>query len=239
MPLKNHRTVDRIVQILEFVATRPTGATLTEIARALDAPVSSIQGFINGLVATGYIDEENRKYLLGAGPYILTLRANRMPARTVRQEDLEELGETTGCSVLLGVRLGWNVVYVGDYGDSPHLQFLSRTRVRRPMLSTVAGRCLLATLREDELNDFLAEQSDTAAVHDFLSEVHEIRNTGFAVNLLSEWSKTTVIARPVRDRSGEVISAIVLGAPREELEPKLDEVKSILEERTGEWSKRG
>lgn len=239
MPIKHHRTVDRVVQILEFVATRPGGATLTEISRALEAPVSSIQGFINGLVATGYVDEENRRYLLGAGPYILTLRANRMPARTVRQADLEELGETTRCSVLLGVRLGWNVVYVGNYGDSPHLAYLSRTRVRRPMLSTVGGRALLASLDVDQLNEFLAEQEDQAEVRAFLSDVDEIRRTGFAVNLFSEYSKSTTLARPVRDRTGEVVATIVLGGPREDLEPRLDEVKAIVTARTDEWATRG
>lgn len=239
MPSKQHRTIDRVVQILEFVATKPDGATLTEIARALGAPVSSIQGFINGLVATGYVDEEGRHYLLGAGPYILTLRSNRMPARTVRQQDIDEIGEATGCSALLGIRLGWHLVYVGNYGDSPHLQYLSQTRVRRPMLTTVGGRSLLASLEVDDLNEYLAEQADQDAVHAFLSDVDEIRRTGFAVNLFSEFSKTTTIARPVRDRTGAVVATVVLGAPREELEPRLDEVKQVMRDRTDEWATRG
>lgn len=239
MPSRKHRTVDRVVQILEFVATKPNGATLTEISRALGAPVSSVQGFVNGLIATGYLDAEDRRYLVGAGPYILTLRANRLPARTVQQRDLEKIGKATRCSVLLGVRLGWNVVYIGNYGDSPHLQFLSRTRVRRPMLSTVGGRALLASLDVDTLNEFLAEQADHDAVEAFLSDVEEIRRTGFAVNLFSEYAKSTTIACPVRDRSGAVVAALVLGGPRENLEPRLEDVKKVMKERTDEWAKRG
>ncbi|MEL5959574.1 helix-turn-helix domain-containing protein [Streptomyces sp. CLV115] len=83
-PARPHRTVERITRILELVASHPGGYTLTEIATKLDDPKSSIQGFVNGLVDTGYLEELDKRYFLGAAPYMLTLRADRMPARNIR-----------------------------------------------------------------------------------------------------------------------------------------------------------
>jgi hypothetical protein len=42
---QNHRTIDRVTQILEEVVYNP-GVTFAELARALDAPKSSVHGFI-------------------------------------------------------------------------------------------------------------------------------------------------------------------------------------------------
>ena len=51
---QNHRTVDRVTRILEEVVYSP-GMTFAELVRALDAPKSSVHGFIRGLLAKGSI----------------------------------------------------------------------------------------------------------------------------------------------------------------------------------------
>ncbi len=49
MPARPHRTVDRVIQILETVSVEPGGVTLAELAVALDAAKSSVQEQPNGL----------------------------------------------------------------------------------------------------------------------------------------------------------------------------------------------
>jgi IclR helix-turn-helix domain len=51
---QKHRTVDRVTSILEEVVYNP-GMTSAELARALDAPKSSVCGFISGLLAKGWL----------------------------------------------------------------------------------------------------------------------------------------------------------------------------------------
>lgn len=65
-PGARHRTIDRAAQILEFAARSQSGATLSEIAKTLGAPVSSVRGLVNGLIATGYLAEHNHRYVLGS-----------------------------------------------------------------------------------------------------------------------------------------------------------------------------
>jgi IclR family transcriptional regulator, acetate operon repressor len=55
MPARPHRTVDRVIQILETVSLSPRGITLAELATALGAAKSSVQELTNGLLARGYL----------------------------------------------------------------------------------------------------------------------------------------------------------------------------------------
>ena len=71
MPARPHRTVDRVIGILETVSLNPRGVTLAELAKALNAAKSSVQELTNGLLAHGYLTEDDRRFHLGPGPFIL------------------------------------------------------------------------------------------------------------------------------------------------------------------------
>jgi len=238
VPSRHHNTVDRITAILEEVALEPSGMTLTVLAKLIDAPTSSVQGFVNGLVACGYLVEADRRYLLGPGPYILTLRANRMPARTVDHQDLVVLADRTDCSVLLGVRMGDDVVYVDDVGDSPEVQFVAKARTRRPLLETASGKIVLAEMPEEELLRFLRNSPDRDLVSEFLREVPMIRKTGIAVNPNSTVPGGSAIGARVEDNRGEFVAAVTLVGRSEEIQPRFDELAAILIETTASWNNR-
>ncbi len=69
---QNHRTIDRVTRILEEVVYKP-GMSFAELVRALDTPKSSMHGFIRGLLAKGWIYENQRRFYLGPAVYGLTL----------------------------------------------------------------------------------------------------------------------------------------------------------------------
>jgi len=238
MPARHHNTVDRITAILEEVALEPNGLTLTMLAKLIDAPTSSVQGFVNGLVACGYLLEVDRRYYLGPGPYILTLRANRMPARTVDHQDLVALAGRTDCSVLLGVRMGDDVVYVDEVGDSPEVQFVAKARARRPLLETASGKIVLADMPEADLLRFLRNSPDRDLVTTFLREVPMIRETGIAVNPKSPIAGGSAIGARVEDNQGELVAAVTLVGRTEEIQPRFDELAGILTEATASWNNR-
>src|SRR2546422_6851686 len=97
----HHRTVDRITGILETVVYRP-GITFSELARALDAPKGSVHGLISGLLATGWLYEEEHRFHLGPAVYALMLAGGHIRAGLVTHADLALLHEQTGAAVFLG-----------------------------------------------------------------------------------------------------------------------------------------
>lgn len=238
MPPRHHRTVDRITGILEEVASQRDGIGLNRLASVIGAPKSTVQGFVNGLLAAGYLIEADHRYHLGAGPYVLTLRATQLPARTVRHADLLELAEASGLSVLLAVRVGEHVVYVDEVGDSPPVRFIAKSRARRPLLETSSGKVMLADMPEPELHDFLRNHPNQHAVSLFLAEIASIRETGVARNLESPIAGGSAIATRVDDAQGNLLAAVALIGTAEEVRPRFGELEIVLRKAREEWAAR-
>src|SRR6266702_3935202 len=97
----NHRTIDRVTRILEMVVYHP-GVTFAQLARALDAPKSSVHGFISGLLANGWLYEQERRFYLGPALYGLTLASGHIRAGLVTHADLAALHEEARLAVFLG-----------------------------------------------------------------------------------------------------------------------------------------
>ena len=66
-----HRTVTRVLEILETVARAHDPVTITQLSRALGAPKSSLHGLVGGLLQRGYLRDADGGYRMGAGAHAL------------------------------------------------------------------------------------------------------------------------------------------------------------------------
>lgn len=244
--MNRHRTVDRISQLLELVAGRTEGSTLSELAKEVSAPVSSIQDLVNGLVATGFLDRMGSRYFLGPAPYVLTLQARQSPARLVLHSDLTRLAEDGGYTVLLAVRIGDEVVTIDEAGNHPWLQYLAHTRKRAPLLASGVGRVILAALPEDDMHDYLRRSPRQDLVSDFVKELRSIRETGVAVSVAEDIvprpgypeDKTGVVATAVRDYTGHVVGSVCIGHDLDHFRKHLGEMIETLLRHVRLWETR-
>ena len=211
MPARPHRTVDRVTGILETVSLSPRGVTLAELANALDAAKSSVQELTNGLLARGYLVEEDGRFHLGPGPFILAARANTLAALSVDHRFVVELNRVLRCNVLVGVRVGDAIVFVDHVGqESPGLSYVARTHARRPLYTSAAGKTLLANVPDEEMYRLLdlAGPEQAGEVRQFLAELPEIRATRLAYNRGATFADAFVVATPLLTRDGRLIAAI-------------------------------
>ncbi len=211
LPARPHRTVDRVVQILDTVSLNPRGVTLAELATALDAAKSSVQELTNGLLARGYLIEEEHRFHLGPGPFILAGRANKLAALSLDHQFVAEVAEALGCTVLVGIRVGDAIVFVDHVGEeSPSLTFAARAHARRPLYISAAGKTLLANVPENEMYRLLdlAGPEHADAVGQFLAELPEIRSRGLAFNRGVTIPGAFVVATPLLAPDGGLIAAI-------------------------------
>ena len=211
MPARPHRTVDRVVEILETVSLSQRGVTLAELATAMGAAKSSVQELTNGLLARGYLIEEDRRFHLGPGPFILAARANKLAALALNHEFVVELSKVLGCTVLVGVRVGDSIVFTDFVGEeSPSLTFVARTHARRPLYTSAAGKTLLANVPDDEMYRLLdlARPEQAGAVRQFLAELPEIRSRRLAFNRGITLADACSVATPLLAPDGSLIAAI-------------------------------
>lgn len=179
-----HRMVDRVASIMESVARSKDGLTLTEVAKALEAPVSTTQGLMNGLVAVGYLDERNRVYTLGIAPYMLNVFAGRPPISAVRHEQLQDVHSETGLTVVVSVAVGDELIYVDHVSSEPRYAYLAEQHLRRSLLRTSAGWLFLADREQRDLWAYLTAASDDSPEHvdAFLENLTELRDSGVCIS---------------------------------------------------------
>ncbi|MHB8695354.1 MAG: IclR family transcriptional regulator [Solirubrobacteraceae bacterium] len=225
---QSHRTVDRVTQILEEVVYKP-GVTLAELARTLDAPKSSIHGFVHGLLANGWLYEVDRGFYLGPAPYGLTLASGHLRAGLVTQADLEALHEKSGLAVFLGVPANEYLIYVAEVGSDPVVGFDARSNIRRTLLGTAGGKALLAARRDTEREAFLRRRSpdDAELVQAFLEELEEIKRTRIATNRRRSGSRFA-LATTVQDHSGVPVASLTIVGPTEKVEPRREKLAKLL-----------
>ena len=233
-----HRTVDRVTSILEAVVYNP-GMTFAELVRALDAAKSSVYGFIQGLLAKGWLYEEQNRFYLGPAVYGLTLASGHIRAGLVTHADLIALHEATGLAVFLGVQAGEHLIYIAEAGADPVEGFEARSNIRRKLLLTAGGKVLLAAKSDVDREAFLRRQSadERETVEEFLAEFNEIKRTGIATNIRRGGSRFA-IATVVHSLSGEPVASVTLVGPTAKLQPRADKLGKVLIKHVDAWSKR-
>ncbi|MBU6497259.1 MAG: helix-turn-helix domain-containing protein [Rhodospirillales bacterium] len=235
---QHHRTVDRVTEILEQVVYNP-GLTFAQLARALNAPKSSVYGFIRGLLAKGWLYEEDRGFYLGPAVHGLTLASGHIRAGMVSHADVAALHEATGTAVFLGVPAGEYLIYIAEAGADAISGIEAQRNIRRTLLGTAGGKALLAARPDRELEAFLRSHSAEGreVLESFLGEYQDIRRTGIATNIRLNGTRFA-IATTVRDKSGKAVASVTLLGPTEMVKPQMKALSETLRKHVNAWSER-
>lgn len=226
--------------ILEAVARSTVPMGLSEIAAAADAPVSSTQSLVNGLAASGYLDEVDRGYRLGLAPYFLATLAGIRPVDQVTHQMLETVVAGTGAVAVVAVLVGGSVFYVDYAVDDPDYAYLAQNRLRRSPLETSAGWVLLSgrdveeTWRQLSLDEDAG--SDRDLVNAFEKAYPDIRATGECAAPGVASNGADGVAVSVMDR-GQVVAAVSLIAREEHIRLHAGELLARLREQRGQWDR--
>lgn len=235
---QNHRTVDRVTRILEEVVYKP-GMTFAELARALEAPKSSVHGFISGLLAKGWLYEFDHRFFLGPAVYGLTLASGHIRAGLVTHADLLALHEATGLAVFLGVQAGDHLIYIAEAGSDAVAGFEARSNIRRTLLVTAGGKALLAERPAAEREVYLRRRSadESELVEMFLDEFEQIKKTRIATNVRLSGTRFA-IGTTVHNQLGEAVAAITVLGPTPQVQPRLKKLSDLLLKHVDSWSNR-
>lgn len=177
----------RTLDILEFVVQQGRPVAAHEIAGALAIPVSSTSYLLTTLVGRGYLDRSGRRY--GPGPALTRLSPSEaVPTLAERVAPLVrslrvQLNETAG----FFVRRDFEIEAVASEIGLHALRYTLEVGQRAPLHSFSAGKAILATFEDEELERYLQVAQRVAFTPNTIveaealrKEIEEVRRTGIA-----------------------------------------------------------
>jgi len=216
-------SVQRAIDILNLFDRRTQELGITDIARALNLPKSTIAGLMFTLEHNNYLDQNTvtRKYRLG---FKLAERAgvflDQFDLRRVALPVLETLRDSSNESVNLAIRDGEYVIYIERMLGNNTLGMRSEVGKRELIHSTALGKAILAQLPVVEVKQFVASYefkpvtprtiTDPAA---FLEELNETKLRGFSVDNQENELGGRCVAAPILDYLGKPVAALSLSVP--------------------------
>lgn len=214
--------------------------TLTAVAKTLDAPVSSTQSLLNGLVATGFLDERERVYTLGTAPYLLNVLAGRPPVTNVSHEQLRAVHAEIGATVALATDVGDDLFYVDHVATDSNYAYLAENRLRRSLLRTSAGWLLLADREKRDIWSYLNSRSaaDADARDRFLGRLDELRRTGVCIAPDVAVDGGDGVSVALRE-NGRTIATVGVISEQEQIREQSDALVDILLRHAASWGLRG
>jgi DNA-binding IclR family transcriptional regulator len=221
-----HRTVSRVMAIMELVvAGEPNGLSLGDLATRMGAPKSSIHGLAKGLVAVGYLREQDGRYF--TGPAVFNLQGSGRPSLPAAyRHALEELTGKWQETTFIATLVGDSIVYV-DIVESPRLiRAAPPLHTRFPLWPRSSGKCFLAFMEPRRLDAVLRRTVKEPAERDRIKgELSKIRESSVALNLGETESDQYGIASPIVGASGGPVSvALALAGPASRMAPHLDKI---------------
>lgn len=204
----------RVVEILGAFDEVHTGLTLTDVARRSGLPLSTTHRLVHELEDTGLLTRDSvGGFHIGLRLWELGQLANSR-LREVAHPWLQELFDSTRENVQLGVRDGFEVLYLDKVYGRRAVPIISRVGGRLPMHTTGVGKALLAFQPTWFLQSYLArklERPTPFAITEpgrLSRELAITRNRGWAITKEEMTLGSCSLAAPIRDAEGKVIASI-------------------------------
>lgn len=209
--------VTRAVAILRQLAREEEPVGVNPLARSLDLIPSTCLHILRALQDEGLVafDPETKRYSIGLGILPLARSAlQRNTFATLVQPRLDRLSEDFGVTgIATQLTQPGHMVVIAMSQSSIPFRLQVDLGSRFPALISATGRCFAAFNREKDeqlRKDFEDLSWDhPPAYEDWLTEVSQARDKGYAVDAGTYISGVTVIAVPLFDAGGRMARSLV------------------------------
>jgi DNA-binding IclR family transcriptional regulator len=211
----------RSFDVIDLLINQPRGLRLSEIAKQLELPVSSLHDLLQKMAAAKIVAvSDGPRYLLGPRTIRMAIRAaETLNIRTIARRHMQDLAERIGEDIYLAVRVG-NAVISADRVDSGQPVTVKLQLGHSWALhATSAGKLFVAY--DEKLEALLLSQNLAALTEATIvrpdamrTELAEIRNQGYAISREESVEGIIGYAAPVRDAQDQLIAVLHVSAPK-------------------------
>ena len=243
------KSTSRALDILELLADSSQGLTLTELARQLELPKSTVHGLVHTLRQRGYIsqNETHRTFHLGLRLWEIG-RAFQLEQELVRQAlpIMRRLVDNLDEIVQLAVRDGIYNVYLAKVDCQQPIRLISQVGVRLFCHATGLGKALLSTEPDAEIDRLYADITLPGFTDNTITDVEalkeELRRTrarGYAEDREEYVAGLRCVAVPVVSHTGRTLAAMSFSLPAQRAtDERLARAAALLRTAAGELADR-
>lgn len=242
------KSVAKALEILNIFTPNEPRMTLSEIARRMGIPKSTVHNLLSTLLAYGYIEKlEDDHYALGN--FIITLtqavRIN-VELRDRAAPLLRELANACRDSVYLTVLDGDYCLYVYAIESPSRLLARTVTGDRVPLHCTATGKAILASLPDKQVSGILTRVGmpsfTSATITDpekLYKDLTETRKRGFALDTGEHEKNVYCIGAPIFNHQGRGFAACsISGVDPEIIKGRRLELSALVTNTAQEISRR-
>jgi len=186
------KTLARGFRVLAYFTPEKPEASLTELADVLEVDLSTASRFTYTLENLGYIERDEQTKLYHVSPKIFALTVSLSGPRNIRKVSLpfmEELRDTTGETVVLGVRDGAEVVIIEVVETRYSLVPRGWVGGRVPVYCSAIGKAMLIHMDQLEIKRLLDTMNLVAFTErtivnrfNLLKDLQDTRERGWSLN---------------------------------------------------------
>jgi IclR family transcriptional regulator, KDG regulon repressor len=215
-------TLDRALNILEYVASCKGGTTLVDVVKVLDIPKNSVIRIVESLKSKNYIQMDPGTEKLTIGIMAIHIGVSGLTNKEivdVATHYLRDLAEQSGETSFLGVCNEGQIVYLYKASGTQSIRTSSELGSRRPMHCTALGKAILSNFPIEKVDLILESgmppftQNTITDRQRFHEELGKVRSQGYACDDEEIEVGLTCLAVPVFNYTGQVIGAISLAGP--------------------------
>lgn len=246
----NHhvQVIERAFVLLEELAKAEGSVGVGELARRTAMSKSTTHRILVTLRDLGYAEKNmDGEYTIGAKMFeLVSYHINTLELQTESKPYLTALRQELNLTAHLGVLDGPYVVYVEKISLYPGTRLYTQVGYRSPAYCSSMGKCLLACLSGDELEDVLDQcEFEQFTVHtytkprEFKKYLHQVRKQGWAMDNEEYKLGHRCIGAPIFDYRGDAVAAIsASGTTADISDEKLDTIIAHVKETAREISAR-
>lgn len=217
----------RAVRLLQAVFYSSEGRRLSELSRELGLHRATALRLLRTLEAEGVVSQDPRTKLYRPNPSALLVVASlfgRLRAVTSGAQDLlESLADTcSGTSMLASPLEGGRDMILVMHSLPKHGLMVKPTD-RAPMHAVGTGKCYLASLPEDELEEWvrgglpkITKQTITSPKR-LIAKLAQVRTQGYVAQSGEFLEGSCSLAVPVLDEGGSFMAALELTVPETQM----------------------
>ncbi len=185
------RVLDRAFDILDVLSETNMPMTLSEIAEACHLSKSTVHRILAAMLARSVVAKsESGEYTIGYKIIeMASTHINNLELLTEAKPYLSKLMRELDLTAHLGILDGPDVVYLEKMDGHPNSQMYTQIGHRSPGFCSSIGKCLMAGMSRDELEDVLDEcefkkytKKTITDRREIIRHLKEVRRQGWAID---------------------------------------------------------